>query len=162
MKICALRYGIVYGEREWYGRVLTEFIKRVVLENKPPVIFGDGKQRRDYIYVKDVVDFHNLMIEEEWDGFEVFNIGSGNSITIKELAYLIIDITNKDMEPIFEDIPEGSYSNITGRWRIPKELKILELNISKAMKKGWKPRTSLREGIKKKLIGYTQIQIDGI
>jgi UDP-glucose 4-epimerase len=151
MKICALRYGIVYGEREWYGRVLTEFIKRVVLEDKPPVIFGDGNQRRDYVYVKDVVEFHNIMIEEEWNGFEVFNIGGGSSITIKELANLIIDIANKDMEPIFEEVPEGDYSNITGRWRIPKELKVLELDISKAMKKGWRPKVNLKEGIKREI-----------
>ncbi|MGC8937055.1 MAG: NAD-dependent epimerase/dehydratase family protein, partial [Candidatus Methanomethylicaceae archaeon] len=58
LRACALRYGIVYGEREWYGRVLTEFIKRVVLENKPPVVFGDGMQRRDYVYVRDLVEFH--------------------------------------------------------------------------------------------------------
>jgi UDP-glucose 4-epimerase len=44
LKSCWLRYGIVYGEREWYGRVLTLFIKRL-MEGKPPIIFGDGKQK---------------------------------------------------------------------------------------------------------------------
>ncbi|MEM0100852.1 MAG: SDR family NAD(P)-dependent oxidoreductase [Candidatus Methanomethyliaceae archaeon] len=151
LNTCALRYGIVYGEREWYGRVLTEFIKRVVLEKKPPIIFGDGMQRRDFIYIEDVVEFHNIFIEEDWNGFEVYNVGSGSSITIKELAKLIIKISGLNFEPIFENLEEGKYSNITGRWRIPKELKILELDISKAMKKGWKPKVKLEEGIKREI-----------
>jgi len=54
LKTTAFRYGIVYGPREWFGRVLTMFIKRVFLENKPPVVFGDGLQTRDFVYVKDV------------------------------------------------------------------------------------------------------------
>ncbi|MEM3675302.1 MAG: NAD-dependent epimerase/dehydratase family protein [Candidatus Methanomethyliaceae archaeon] len=151
MKTCALRYGIVYGEREWYGRVLTEFIKRVVLENKPPVVFGDGMQRRDYVYVKDLVEFHNMLIEEEWEEFEVFNVGGGSSITIKELAGLVAKLAESDLDPIFEDPPEGEYSKLTGRWRIPRELRILELDISRAMKRGWRPKTSLVDGIRNEI-----------
>jgi len=148
---CALRYGIVYGEREWYGRVLTEFIKRVVLEKRPPVVFGDGMQRRDYIYVKDLVEFHDMLIEEDLDGFDVFNVGGGSSITVRELASLVVRLADSDLEPIFEDPPEGGYSKLTGRWRIPRELRNLELDINKAMKKGWKPRTSLVEGVKREI-----------
>lgn len=151
MRACGLRYSIVYGEREWYGRVLTEFIKRVALEGKPPVVFGDGMQRRDYIYVGDLVDFHNLMVEEDWDGFEAFNLGGGGSITIKDLANLVIDAAESGMEPLFEDPPEGGYSKVTGRWRIPRELKVLELDIRKAMSRGWKPMTELKDGIKKEI-----------
>ncbi len=151
IRTCALRYGIVYGEREWYGRVLTEFIKRVVLDKKPPVVFGDGMQRRDYIYVKDLVEFHNMLVEEDWDSFEVFNVGGGSSITIKELARLVLKLADSDLEPAFEDPPEGGYSMVTGRWRIPRELRNLELDISKAMKKGWRPKTTLVDGIKNEI-----------
>ena len=48
-----LRYAITYGEREWYRRVLTIFIKRA-LDNQPLVVFGKGNQIRDFIYVGDV------------------------------------------------------------------------------------------------------------
>ncbi|MCX8170126.1 MAG: NAD-dependent epimerase/dehydratase family protein, partial [Candidatus Methanomethyliaceae archaeon] len=151
MNICALRYGIVYGEREWYGRVLTEFIKRVVLEGKPPVIFGDGMQRRDFVYVGDVVEFHNIFINEDWKGFEAYNVGGGGSVTIKELAWLVIKLADSSFEPIFEDTEEGRCSKITGRWRIPKELKCLELDISKAINKGWRPRTKLEDGVMREI-----------
>jgi hypothetical protein len=52
---------------------------------------------------------------------------------------------------IFEDLLEGRYSKVTGRWRIPRELKVLELDIRKAMSRGWKPMTELRDGIKKEI-----------
>ncbi len=152
VKTCALRYGIVYGEREWFGRVLTMFIKRAVLENKPPVIFGDGRQTRDFIYVKDAVELHNLLLEGDHDGFEAYNAGSGVATTIRDLADLVIELSGNDLEPVYEDPPEGGCSLITGRWRIPKELRNLQLDITKAVKKtGWKPETSLREGVRREI-----------
>src|SRR5262249_49872680 len=52
LPVISFRYGIVYGEREWYGRVLTIFLKRI-LDGKPPVVFGAGDQIRDFTYVGD-------------------------------------------------------------------------------------------------------------
>lgn len=153
IKTCALRYGIVYGEREWFGRVLTMFVKRAVLENKPPVIFGDGRQTRDFIYVKDVAELHNILLEDDYGGeFEAYNVGSGVATSIRDLAKLVVDLSGNPLEPIYEDPPEGGYSSITGRWRIPRELRNLQLDISKVSREtGWKPRTSLREGLEREI-----------
>ncbi|MGQ9760006.1 MAG: GDP-mannose 4,6-dehydratase [Candidatus Methanomethylicaceae archaeon] len=124
------------------------FIKRAVLEGLPPVIFGDGRQTRDYIYVKDLVKFHNMLIESDYGNlFEPYNLGGGSSVSIRDLARLVIDLSGISLEPIFEDPPEGGYSSITDRRRIPRELKNLHLDIPKAMKAGWKAETPLREGI---------------
>jgi UDP-glucose 4-epimerase len=149
LRTCGLRYGIVYGEREWFGRVLTMFIKRTVLDGLPPVVFGDGRQTRDYIYVKDLVEFHNMMVEGDYgDTFEAYNLGGGSRISIENLANLVVEVSGRDLEPVFEDPPEGGYSAISGRWRIPRELKNLYLDISKASRMtGWKPKTLLRDGI---------------
>lgn len=153
IKTCALRYGIVYGEREWFGRVLTMFVKRAVLENKPPVVFGDGRQTRDFVYVKDVAELHNILLEDDYGGeFEAYNVGSGVATSIRDLAKLVIDLSGNPLEPTYEDPPEGGYSSITGRWRIPKELRNLQLDISKVSREtGWKPRTSLREGLEREI-----------
>lgn len=153
IKTCALRYGIVYGEREWFGRVLTMFIKRAVLENKPPVIFGDGRQTRDFVYVRDVAELHNILLENDYGcDFEAYNVGSGIATSIRDLAKLVIDLSGNSLEPVFEDPPEGGYSSITGRWRIPKELRNLQLDISKVTREtGWRPKTSLREGVEREI-----------
>jgi UDP-glucose 4-epimerase len=58
-----LRYSIVYGPREWYGRVLTVFLKRAT-EGKLPVVW-EGNQIRDFVYVNDVVSLHNLCIKKD-------------------------------------------------------------------------------------------------
>ncbi|MEX2690845.1 MAG: SDR family NAD(P)-dependent oxidoreductase [Candidatus Njordarchaeum guaymaensis] len=148
LNVVSLRYGIVYGVREWFGRVLTVFIKRVFLENEPPVVFGDGKQTRDYINVKDVVALHNLVAQNDDVVFDFFNVGSQTEITIYELAKLIVELSGKDFEIIFEDVPEGGFSKLVGRWRIPRELKRMMLGIEKAKRiLGWSPRISLKEGI---------------
>ncbi len=65
-----------------YAAVIPKFIKRIK-ENKPPIIYGDGKQTRDFIYVKDVV-------KAEKNVTGVFNIASGKQISINELANLIM------------------------------------------------------------------------
>lgn len=84
-----LRYSIVYGPREWYGRVLTVFLKRAI-EGKLPVIW-EGDQIRDFIYVGDVVSLHNLCIENDEVQNVVFNVSTATETTVEQLAKLIID-----------------------------------------------------------------------
>jgi UDP-glucose 4-epimerase len=89
----SLCYGIVYGPREWYGRVLTLFIKRV-LEGKSPIIFGDGNQRRDYVYIDDVVNANILCLKSENVDGKIFNVGGGNTYSIKNVADIVIKLIN--------------------------------------------------------------------
>ena len=74
--VSSLRYGITYGPREWYGRVLTIFLKRLS-EGKAPVVFGAGEQLRDFVYVGDVVRIHRACIESGMGGAHSFNGGTG-------------------------------------------------------------------------------------
>lgn len=145
----AFRYGIVYGPREWFGRVLTMFIRRIFLEGKPPVVFGDGKQARDFVYVKDVTRAHMLAIEKNSSKGQVFNIGSGKGITISELARLLIDISGKGLEVIYDNPPEGKVSRFQPRRiRLLGELKRFILSRDKAEKVlGWSPSVSFRDGV---------------
>jgi UDP-glucose 4-epimerase len=134
------------------SRVLTIFIKRVI-QNKPPVIFGKGDQYRDFIYVDDVVKIHNLcLIDKRADG-KIYNVGSGEKTTIRELAKLVIRVSGKDLKPITEQVKEGEFSKIVkDKKRNPSELKGMCLGIKKAkIELGWKPRISLVEGIEREI-----------
>jgi len=107
LETTAFRYGIVYGPREWFGRVLTMFIKRIFLENRPPVVFGDGLQTRDFVYVGDVVKAHILAIEKDEAVGQVFNIGSGVGVSIKELAETLVNMSGKELGIIYDNPDEG-------------------------------------------------------
>jgi len=148
LPITNLRYGIVYGPREWFGRVLTIFIKRV-FANTAPVVFGDGLQERDFIFVSDVAEFHNLCVQEEETNGETYNVGTSRSTRIKDLAEIVIGAFGKPMNPLFENPEEGSYSKIVSyRRRIPGELLKMVLDNKKAEKEtGWKPLVNLKEGV---------------
>ncbi|MEM3718490.1 MAG: GDP-mannose 4,6-dehydratase [Candidatus Bathyarchaeia archaeon] len=149
LETTAFRYGIVYGPREWFGRVLTMFIKRIFLENKPPVVFGGGSQTRDFVYVDDVVKAHVSAVKNSEAVGQVFNIGSGKGISIKELAELLITLSGKELEILYDNPEEGSASKFQPeRIRLKGELKNFILDCSKAEKiLGWHPTINFSEGL---------------
>lgn len=149
----AFRYSIVYGPMEWFGRVLTMFIKRIFLENKPPVVFGNGKQVRDFVYVKDVAKAHMLAIENDSSEGQVFNIGSGRGISIGELARLLIDISGEDLEVVYDNPPEGEASRFQPeRIRLSGELERFVLSFEEVKKVlGWRPSVNFKDGVLKEI-----------
>lgn len=157
ISIASLRYSIVYGVNEWYGRVLTIMLKNA-LNNKPLVVFGKGTALRDFIYVEDVAEFNRLLIYRDWKGHEIFNVSTGIATSINKLAQIIKKsvkkLDNKELEIIHEDIKEGNVSVlIKGRIRLPRELEIMHLDNEKAIKiTGWKPKINVAEGIEKDYI----------
>ncbi|HKU81251.1 MAG TPA: NAD-dependent epimerase/dehydratase family protein [Candidatus Tumulicola sp.] len=146
--VFSLRYGIVYGPREWYGRVLTIFLKRA-LEGKPPVVFGAGDQLRDFVYVDDVVAVHRACLESDLRGAHSFNVGTGIATSIAQLADLVCDATGIATPPVREEIAPGERSALVdGRMRLPAELGVMHLSPAKAERLlGTRPSTPLREGI---------------
>jgi len=115
-----LRYFNVYGpgQSDEYAGVITRFIKSVI-KGKPPVIYGDGLQTRDFIYVEDVALANVKALFKENIGGYVFNIANGTPVKIKDLAYTIIRLLNMEgtMEPVYSkprpgDIRE-SYADIS-------------------------------------------------
>jgi len=136
LKTVCLRYFNVYGPKQdptsQYAAVIPRFITRI-LDNKPPIIYGDGKQTRDFTYVKDVVIANILAAETDAEG--VFNIANGKRISINELANEIMDIIGKRLDPIY-DKPR------------PGDIKDSLADISKArMKINYKPKYNLEKGL---------------
>jgi UDP-glucose 4-epimerase len=95
-------YGI--GQSPEYAGVITKFIKKIEM-NKPLEIFGDGMQTRDFISVNDVVNsiYHSIKNGKN----QTYNIASGNSITIKQLAKLIITLSKKELKINYNDAKKG-------------------------------------------------------
>ncbi len=155
MSIANLRYAIVYGEHEWYGRVLSIFLKRA-LEGKPLVIFGEGTTERDFVHVEDVATLNvKLLTEHEWEGNKRLNVSTGQATTINELARLVKEVVKevdgKELEVIHEEIAEGEVSkHVEGRLRLPRELGVMHLDNSEAKSfLGWSDTIDLKDGIKR-------------
>jgi UDP-glucose 4-epimerase len=152
LPVVNLRYGITYGEREWYRRVLTIMCKRAI-QGQAPVIFGDGSQIRDFIYVKDLVAFHNLtLFSEKGDGMS-FNVGTGIGTSIVQLAQGVIEAANLKADPIFEPTAEGQFSTLVpDKKRNTAELKVMLLDVALANKVfGWTPKTNLVDGLRNEI-----------
>ena len=119
LETVSLRYFNVYGPRQKYGPysgVISIFIN-CLLENEAPIVFGDGKQTRDFINVKDVVKANMLALSKQKAAGEVFNICTGEATTLNKLAETIQKIMNKtDLKPVhFEPRPgdiKHSYGDI--------------------------------------------------
>ena len=150
LPVTNLRYGIVYGEREWFRRVLPIFIKKII-NGKSPVVFGNGNQIRDFIYVGDAVELHNKCLFDEAADGETFNVGTGEPTTIIELAETACKIVEEDLQFIFEDLKEGQFSSLVqGKRRNVDELGMMLLNIDKAKNiLQWEPKIPLSEGMEK-------------
>jgi UDP-glucose 4-epimerase len=148
--VTSLRYAIVYGEREWYRRVLPIFLKRVIQE-KPPVVFGEGSQVRDFVHVADVVALNRRCFENPAARGKVFNVGSGMGTTIDRLAELVCNVDGRGLRPLREETREGEFSKlIPDKRRNSAELKQMLLDIAKAKQLlGWVPSISLTEGLRR-------------
>ncbi|MHC3130110.1 MAG: SDR family oxidoreductase [Candidatus Bathyarchaeota archaeon] len=120
LETVSLRYFNVYGPRQKYGPysgVISIFINRL-LENKPPIICGDGEQTRDFINVKDVVEANMLALSKRKAVGEVFNISTGEATTINKLTETIQKIMDKtSLKPVHAEPRPGdikhSYGDIT-------------------------------------------------
>jgi UDP-glucose 4-epimerase len=138
----SLRYFNVYGpgQSKEYAGVISIFIERA-LKGEPLIIYGDGNQERDFVYVDDVVDANIAAVS--YSGSEkVFNIGSGQSIKLRELADLIIKLCNSKSKIIFKKTRYG-------------DLFYSCADITKAKNElNWKPKIGLKIGLKKTIEFY--------
>lgn len=149
--VTALRFFNVYGTRQAlsnpYTGVLAIFACRF-LNNNPPLIYEDGQQRRDFVSVHDVAQACRLALETpEADG-QVFNVGSGRSISICELAESMATALGKPhLQP-----------QITQKYRAG-DIRHCFADISRARTVlGYEPRVDLQEGIQQ-LAGWLETQV---
>ena len=136
MKFTSLRYANVYGPRQnphGEAGVVSIFAKNI-LENKQPVINGDGNQTRDYVYVSDVAEANLKVLQYNKSG--IFNIGTGIETDVNRIFRLVNQEFGAD------------WKEIHGPPR-PGEQQTSSLSFDKAKKElEWEPKVKLGEGIK--------------
>jgi UDP-glucose 4-epimerase len=143
-----LRYFSVFGPHERakgeYANVVTQFLWKMQNGEKP-VIWGDGRQERDFTFVEDVADATIKAAErrEELDG-EYFNVGAGEPVSFVDVVGHLNDALGTDIEPEHIENPRDKY------------FKFQEADISKSRNVlGWDPSHSFKGGLKKTVEYYT-------
>lgn len=138
LETVCMRYFNVYGPRQDptspYSGVISIFMSNAVSQ-KAPVIYGDGNQYRDFIFIKDVVKANLLAASTDGAGGEVFNVGTGKYVTINGLWQMACDLSGVNIKPEHEP---------------PKPGDIVEsvANIDHAQKiLGFKPEHSFKNGL---------------
>jgi len=123
------------------GRVIPNFIIQA-LQNKPLTVYGKGLQTRSFCYVSDMVEgLYKLM---HCDYSLPVNLGNSNEIKVIELAKMIIKITNSKSKIVYKEMPKDD-----------PEKRRPDISLAKKLLK-WKPRVTLKNGLKKTVIWFSK------
>jgi len=140
LETVALRYFNVFGPRQdpmsQYAAVIPKFITALA-EGKPPTIYGDGEQSRDFTYIENVVRANLLAARAEGAAGEMMNFACGERYTLNEILAKLQKIMKTDIKPIFADSRPGDVKHSLADTRKSRELL------------GYTPHVSLEEGLKR-------------
>lgn len=135
----ALRYFNVFGPNQYpngqYAAVIPKFIK-FILAGERPVVYGDGRQSRDFTFIDNVVEANALAAESDVGG-EQFNVGCGDNTTINQLVEMLNEIIDTDIEPTYGEPRPG-------------DVRHSHADISKAKSVlGYSPTVDVTEGLRR-------------
>jgi len=129
-----LRLFNIYGKRQnrQYAGIISNFAENISNDN-PIVIYGDGKQTRDFISINDIIDAFDCVVKTNSSG--TYNIASGKSISIKELAKMFLDVSGKKIEIKYKPAKK-------------EDIKYSQADITLAERElGFNPKVNLKEGL---------------
>ena len=136
LETVALRYFNVYGpgqSNSGYSGVVSVFLERAA-RGESLVVHGEGTQTRDFVHVDDVVQANVLAATADVAG-EAYNVGTGSSVTIRELAEFVREVTDSDVDIVHEDGRDG-------------DIERSEADIRKAKDElGYEPTVTLQDGL---------------
>lgn len=130
------------GMQENDGRVISNFIVQAI-NDQDITIYGDGTQTRSFCFVDDLVNGLILMMENDASG--PINLGNPREITIKELATIIINMTNSKSNIVFKELPQDD----------PKRRKP-KIDAATSLL-GWRPTVEIERGIEKTVLYFKNI-----
>ena len=135
LPVTCLRFFTVYGPRQRPEMAIHQFV-RLVEEDKPLPVFGDGGARRDFTYIDDIVQGVMAALDKPFP-FEVFNLGESETIELRDLIRLIEDVLGKKAH--IERLPEQ-----------PGDMPVTFANVTKARRLlGYRPSTTVKDGLQR-------------
>lgn len=145
LETISLRYFNVFGPyqnpKSQYAAAIPAFVTSI-LNDRPPTIYGDGEQSRDFTYVENVVEANLLAAKAPKTAGEVINIACGQRITLNEVIRLINRILGKEIRPIYAPPRAGDVKHSLADIQKARELI------------GYKPVVSFEEGLRKAIDWY--------
>ncbi len=137
----SLRYFTVYGPRMRPNMAISNFVSRCI-NGTPPVVYGDGRQTRDFTYIDDIVDVNRQLLDDDSGDGEIANVGSTDNIDIETLAELVRDEIDPSLGLEYGDRRTGDAEHT-------------HADVSKARELlGYEPSTSIREGVSRFIDWY--------
>jgi UDP-glucose 4-epimerase len=137
MDAVVFRFANVVGPRQTHG-VTYDFVRRLLEDPSRLKILGDGSQSKSYIHVVDVVEAMMLLTKRGWDGFEIFNVGTEDHITVSEIADLVVE--RMGLKKILY-----SYTGGDRGWK--GDVPIVRFRSDKLVSLGWRCTYSSRDAI---------------
>lgn len=140
MNCVSLRYANILGSRSSHG-VVYDFFHKLIKDPERLEILGDGKQVKSYLYVTDCIEASLLAAEKHTlEGFDTFNIGSGEQLEVNEIAKILVDeLGISDVELTYTGGKRGWVGDVTD----------MLLDTKKITDLGWRPTVDVREGIRR-------------
>ena len=133
------RLSNVYGPGQWESGIIPSIIIKI-LKNESPVIYGTGKQTRDFIYIDDAVEALIMLAEKSKNG--IYNIGTGKEISLNKVFETAKFFLGSKIKPIYKNL-------------IIKESERSAMDIKKIKKElGWKPKTDFEKGLAKTIESF--------
>jgi nucleoside-diphosphate-sugar epimerase len=148
-KYTCIRHSNIYGPNDKFELEKSHFFAAnivKILENKNNkiLIWGDGKEKRDLLYIDDLLNFVNLVISKQKNNFEIFNCGWSTSYKIIDVIKKIIKVSKRKIIISFDKSKPSIKTNIL----------VSALKAKKLL--GWYPKISLNNGIRKTIKWYNK------
>jgi len=147
LETISLRYFNVFGPHQdpasQYAAAIPAFVT-AILKDKPPTIYGDGEQSRDFTYIDNVVEANLLAARAKHTAGEFLNIACGQAITVNEIIDYVNDLLGKSIKPIYTDPRPGDVKHSLA------DITLAEKTI------GYKPTIPFREGLQLAIDWYRE------
>ena len=144
LSACVFRFANVVGPRQTHG-VGYDFVRRLHADPTHLRILGDGNQSKSYIHVSDVVEAMLMANEKTTKPYEVYNVASGDYVTVREIADLAVECLGLKPENVRYEFTGGR-----GGWK--GDVPVVRFDIRRILALGWKPKMGSRAALRDSLV----------